>query len=182
VLKQSNSLPGCSWIVKNSSKDFEDNQIYPNNVCPLLYYSSYPYMLGLLFGADFMHNKEGDANVSCPAMNGVRAYARKRDVKDIPPELKNDKISKDSKFIIYIDIVNVGKCPNNHKVNEKFMFPTSMKKHYLCPASWFNAFPFLAKKFTDLECLDEKKVKCPDWDREDMALDVSKEIWKKIYN
>ena len=169
MIKQINKTGGCSWIEKNSSKEFEDGQIYPDNICPLLYYSCYPYMLGLLFGADFMHSKEGDANVSCPALNGVKAFVRKR---NIPCEITDEKITKDMKFVIYIDIVGVGKCPLNHKINDKFIFPSSMKENYLCPAAWYNSFPFLAKKYLHFECLDETTVKCPDWDRTDIILNI----------
>ena len=174
-INQSNNQDGCTWLAKGKSREYSENEIYPDGMCPWLYYSAYPYMLGLLFGADFMHNSDGDANVACPAINGVRSFVRKR---EHPGHIEDSRISPKSHFVIYTEIVGVGECgdagdcPKGHKVGDRFIFPTSMKEQYMCPAAWYQTFPFLTGKIDLPECLKMDAIKCPDWDRPDMVADI----------
>ena len=68
---------GCPYIPQDPHKTYSKKEIYPNGMCPWLYYSTYPYMLGLLFGADFKLNEQGDAWVGCPAKDGCKTHVKK---------------------------------------------------------------------------------------------------------
>jgi len=138
-------------------KSFEDKTIFPNNICPILYHTIYPYFLSLFYGAKFDYNKKGDCNVGCPAINGVDTLIKKRENNG----LFDSRISKDMKFVIFAEVINVGECPNKHKIGDKFIFPTCMKEYYICPGGLNNVFPFI-----DIEipkCIDKTKLRCPDW-------------------
>ena len=166
---QSCAQTGCSWLPKGQSREYSEEEIYPNGMCPWFYFSAYPYMLGLLFGADFMHNSDGDANVACPAKNGCRALVKKR---EHPGSFDDPRISPETHFVIYTEVVDVGDCPAGHEVGERFLFPTCLKEHFLCPAAWYQAFTFISKRLPVPECLDHNAIGCPDWSRPDMIVGI----------
>ncbi len=158
-IKQLGGIKTCEWHREKSDVEFESDKILPQGICPWLYHTVYPYFLGLLYGAKFSWNEKGDCNVCCPAGNGVDVIVQKRD---------NDgnfdpRISEDMSYVIFAEVVDVhGKCPYKHKKGDRFIFPTSMKEHYMCPAGFNNVFPFLDLKVPP--CIDKKKLRCPDWD------------------
>jgi uncharacterized repeat protein (TIGR04076 family) len=168
-IRQTNQAVGCSWISKGETRTYKSDEIYPDGICPFLYYSAYPYMLGLLFGADFMHSEEGDANVCCPAPGGCRAFVRRR----AHPGVVDDKrIDPKSSFVIFAEVVAVEDCPAGHTKGQKFLFPTCMKEQHMCPASWYQGFPFMMAEIERPPCLDPGAVHCPDWDRPDMRVEI----------
>lgn len=155
---QNRNRIGCAYHPKNTVRAYSDKEIYPYGICPWLYYSTYPYMLGLLYGADFKYNKMGDAWVICPAKEGCKVLVKKR---RHPGIFRDSRIAADHHFVIYVEVVSVGRCPAGHKAGQKFLFPTCMKEHYLCPAAWFQAFPFIDKPRP--KCLNVNVIRCPDW-------------------
>ncbi len=128
-------------------------------MCPWLYNTVYPYMLGLLYGAQFSWNAQGDCNVCCPAAEGVEVIVRRRD---------NDgtfdpRIDSSMVFVIFAEIIKVrGKCPCGHEVGQRIPFPTCMVKHFMCPAAFHNIFPLL--RLAPPSCISMDRLRCPDWD------------------
>lgn len=167
-LIQNKNKIGCPYHPKDTTKEFCGEEIYPYGICPWLYYAAYPYMLGLLYGANFKYNKMGDAWVICPAKDGCRTLVKKR---KHPGIFKDPRISPSNYFVIYVEVVSVGSCPAKHKVGQKFIFPTCMQEDYLCPAAWFHAFPFMDKP--KLKCLNTNAIRCPDW-KSDVTLKIKK--------
>lgn len=162
---------GCAYHTNEEGEVFDHDSILPHGICPWLYHSVYPYFLGLLYGAKFDWNEYGDCNVCCPALEGVDTIVKLRD---------NDgsfdpRISPDVKFVIFAEIVAVrGHCPYDHKVGQRFPFPTCMKEHYLCPAAFNNVFPLM--ELEPPSCIDHSNLRCPDWlDSRVITFDVSKD-------
>lgn len=147
----------CKWH-GSASRIYSDEDILPHGVCPWLYHSVYSYFLGLLYGAKFDYNAEGDCHVCCPAAEGVDTVVRKRE---------NDgsydpRIGMDMKFVIFAEVVAVrGECPYEHAVGERIPFPTCMPQHFMCPAAFNNLFPLLHLQIPS--CIDTANVRCPDW-------------------
>lgn len=153
-------LPGdydCQWHTK-AGKVFMFEEILPNGICPWLYNSIYPYFLGLLYGAKFSWNDQGDCNVCCPAIEGVDTLVCRR-----PNDGSFDeRISEKMVFVIFAEVVKVhGACPRGHGVGQTFVFPTCMPEHYMCPAAFHNLFPLIELELPS--CLDRKRLRCPDW-------------------
>jgi len=148
----------CAYHTNKKGKLFVEEEILPDGVCPWLYNTVYPYFLGLLYGARFDFNKEGDCNVCCPATHGVDTIVRLR---------SNDgsfgpRIEKDTKFVIYAEIIKVnGNCPYGHREGQKIPFPTCMKMHFMCPAAFHNAFSVMKPNIPS--CIDKNNLRCPDW-------------------
>lgn len=165
-LKQNKNEIGCPYHPKGTTKTFQKDEIYPYGICEWLYYSAYPYMLGILYGADFRYNEQGDAWVMCPAKNGCKTLVRKR---EHPGVFDDKRIKPFNNFVIYVEVVNVGECPANHKVGDKFPFPTCMKEHYMCPAVWYQSFPM--QKIEVPECMNQGEIRCPDW-KSDVTIDL----------
>lgn len=142
------------WHKENKNgKTYRDGEIFPSNMCPWLSHSVYPYFLGLLHGAKFSYNEEGDCNVCCPGKEGVNVIVRKR---------KNDGSFGDSvpgeiNNIVFAEIVSLGSCPYGHKVGERI--PIVMSNH-VCPAAVNNILPFMDLKVP--ECIDKAALRCPD--------------------
>jgi uncharacterized repeat protein (TIGR04076 family) len=115
-------------------------------------------MLGLLYGAHFQFTPEGDCNVCCPAVDGVDVIVRKR-----PNDGSFDKrIPSIICFIIFAEVVKAHSgCSYGHKAGQRFVFPTCMKSHFMCPAAFNNIFPLLLKD--PPACIDRARVRCPDW-------------------
>ena len=77
------------------------------------------------------------------------------------------------KFAVYADVVKVNEeCPSNHKVGDRFVFPTVWKEKFLCSAGYNHAFSLMNLK--PPKCLDKKAVRCPKWN-EPVFYDVTKE-------
>jgi len=149
----------CPWHGPyRDGKLFNSEEILPNNVCPWLYNTSYPYFLGLLYGAKFNWNERGDCQVACPATNGIDVIVQKRD---------NDgsfdpRISDKMKFVIFAQVVKRnGDCPYHHQLDERIIFPTCMMGHYMCPAAFVNIFPLL--RLDPPSCIKKDFIRCPDW-------------------
>lgn len=159
---------GCNYHPKDTVRVYLNEDIYPAGICPWLYYATYPYMLGLLYGADFKYNEMGDAWVTCPAKDGCKTLVRKR---EHPGVIDDPRIESSNYFVIYVEVISVGTCAAEHKIGQKFVFPTCMKEHYLCPAAWFQAFPFLDKP--NIECLDINEIRCPDW-KSDVTIGIKR--------
>ena len=165
-LFQNKNAIGCTYHPEDTRKIYEGEKIYPYGICPWLYYATYPYMLGLLYGADFKYNEMGDAWVMCPAKDGCRTFVRRR---KHPGIFEDERISIENTFVIYVEVASVGECPAGHKEGDKFVFPTCMKEHYACPAAWFHAFPFMGEPVPG--CIDRDAIRCPDW-KSDVTLKV----------
>jgi len=157
IIQNRNEI-GCAYHLKDTTRTYSDEEIYPYGICPWLYYATYPYMLGLLYGANFGFNEEGDAWVTCPAKDGCKTLVRRR---NHPGVFDDPRIASDNYFVIYVEVISVGSCPAGHEVGHRFVFPTCMKEHYVCPAAWFHAFPFL--NIPKPECIDINAIRCPDW-------------------
>jgi uncharacterized repeat protein (TIGR04076 family) len=150
----------CPYDMRNELSAYGKEQVLPNNICPWLYHSVYPYMLGLLYGADFRYNENGDANVNCPAADGCQTLVRKR---PFPNDVITDnRIDSKNNFVIYAEIIKVGTCPSQHVIGEIFLFPTCLKEHHLCPAAWYQAFPLM--NLLPPDCVDLHNIRCPDWE------------------
>ncbi len=139
----------CGWCHKEGKK-YSIGNIFPHDICPILYHSLYPYFLGLLYEA-----KMQDIWVCCPAEKGVDVLVRRETNENTFPSIKYDW------WVIYAEIVNAGKCPFGHYDGEKLLFPTTNKKQYLCPAGLNNIFPFWELEIP--KCINKKKLRCPDW-------------------
>lgn len=156
-------LPGetkCPWHEghQDFGKVYTSDEIFTNEVCPIMFHTLYPYFLGAEFGAKYGYNEQGDCHVCCPAEKSVDVLVRVR-----PNDGSFDEeVPKDWRDVIHAEVVKVnGDCPYNHKLGDRFVFPTAMKKNYACPAGVFNLFPFL-----DIEtpsCINKKRLRCPDW-------------------
>ena len=155
-ITQLNCKKICRAHRKNKGQLFYDCRILPNNCCPYLYHSLYPYFLGLAYGAKFDLNKKGDVNVACPALKGVDCIVKRR---------KNNGlfgVGDNVKWVTYAEVTHVHKycCSHLHKIGDRIIFPNVMKDDYMCPAAFNNMFPLL-----DLYkpmCLDKKNLRCPD--------------------
>ncbi len=148
---------------KSESCPYSGTAVLPEGMCPWLYHSVYPYMLGLIYGARFSYNEEGDSNAGCPAVHGVDTVVRRRD----NDGSVDDRISDDTEWVVYAEVVRVGECPRGHKVGDRFVFPTCLREHYVCPAGFNNAFPLLDADVPP--CIDRARVRCPDWVDENMV-------------
>lgn len=148
----------CPYHRNQEGKIYSADEILPQGICPWLYNSVYPYLLGLLYGARFEYNAEGDCNVCCPAAKGVDTLIRLR-----PNDGSFDpRVGKNMNFVIFAEVVKVhGECSYGHVEGQKFIFPTCMKEHYLCPAAFHNAFPLMS--LTPPSCIDKNNLRCPDW-------------------
>jgi len=156
-------LPGkteCPWHKEHqeSGKVYGESEIFGNRVCPILWHTLYPYFLGMLYGAKFTYNQEGDCHVCCPAEKGVDVLVRKRSndgrfEKDVPLDWRD---------VIHAEVVKVnGLCDYGHKVGDRLVFPTCMKRKYACPAGVNNLFPFL--NIRTPQCINPRKIRCTDW-------------------
>ena len=129
----------------------------PDNVCPILWHTLYPYFLGAVFGAKYGYNKQGDCQVCCPAEYGVDVLVKVR-----PYDKRMIEVPKDWRDVIHAEVVKVnGPCDYNHKEGAVVLFPTYAKDKYLCPAGVFNLFPFLKIKVPS--CINPYRLRCPDW-------------------
>ncbi|MDX8551890.1 hypothetical protein KHC33_01070 [Methanospirillum sp. J.3.6.1-F.2.7.3] len=156
-------LPGetkCPWHSENQEKGkqylWED--IFPSNLCPIMYHTLYPYFLGALFGAKYSYNDQGDCHVCCPAEKGVDVLVKVR-----PNDgLFEPGVPSDWRDVIHAEVIKVnGVCDYGYKIGDRFVFPTCMMKKFLCPAGFNNIFPFLT--FDIPSCINLKKLRCPDW-------------------
>jgi len=157
-------LPGetkCRWHEAHqcTGKIYETDEIFPSKICPVMFHTLYPYFLGALYGAKFTYNKEGDCHVCCPAEKGVDVLVKVR---------SNDGkfesgVPGDWRDVIYAEVVKVnGVCDYEHKVGDRFVFPTCMKQRFMCPAGLNNLFPFL--KIEPPKCINMSRLRCPDWE------------------
>ena len=169
-------LPGneidCVWHEAHSKdgKQYTHKEMFPNNVCPIMYHTLYPYFLGALFDAKYAYNDEGDCQVCCPAFKGVDVLVKVRanDGKFGPD------VDSDWRDVIYAEVVSVnGECDYSYKVGDRIVFPTtrSMRTKHVCPASVNNIFPFLNIKIPS--CININKLRCPDW-LEDVKYSLTK--------
>ncbi len=150
----------CKYLPVKSERSYPDSEIYPDNICPWLYYSAYPYMLGLHYGANFKQNEFGDALVSCPAKDGCKVIISKRNIEDIPELFKDSRIDSKYSFAIFLEIRESGNCSRGYKQNQKFFFPTCMEKDFICPAAWYQSF--LLTNPQKPSCISLEEIHCPD--------------------
>jgi uncharacterized repeat protein (TIGR04076 family) len=156
-------LPGktdCPWHKDNqeAGKVYAADELLTSGVCPIMFHTLYPYFLGAVFGARYKYNEQGDCQVCCPAEKGVDVLVKVR---------PNDGtfepgVPSDWRDVIHAEVVRVnGPCDYGHKVGDRFVFPTCMKKAYACPAGFYNLYPFV-----DIEvpkCINRNRLRCPDW-------------------
>lgn len=156
-------LPGkteCAWHKHNqeTGKVYNHNEIFTSEVCPIMFHTLYPYFLGAVFGAKYVYNEQGDCQVCCPAEKGVDVLVKVR-----PNDGKFEKgVPSDWRDVIHAEVIKVnGPCDYNHKVGDRFVFPTCMRTQYACPAGVYNLFPFL--NIETPKCINKDKLRCPDW-------------------
>lgn len=156
-------LPGrtdCTWHKKyqKSGKIFKAREIFASKICPFMFHTLYPYFLGALFGAKYHYNEQGDCQVCCPAEKGVDVVVKVR-----PNDGKFEKgVPRDWRDVIHAQVVKVnGPCDYDHKVGQRFVFPTCMKSKYACPSGVHTIFPFLT--ITKPKCINLKRLRCTDW-------------------
>ena len=155
-------LPGetnCPWHKKNveTGKDYQEPEIF-GGICPIMWHTLYPYFLGALYGARYTYNEHGDCHVCCPAEKGVDVLVKVRaNDGGFPPE-----VPAEWRDVIFAEVVKVnGVCDYDHRVGERFVFPTCMKEHFVCPAGVHNLFPFLQLAIP--KCINYEKLRCTDW-------------------
>ncbi|WP_135076067.1 TIGR04076 family protein [Terasakiella sp. SH-1] len=150
----------CPWHKSNkeTGKTYSHNEIFNSGVCPIMWHTLYPYFLGALFGAKYTYNEQGDCHVCCPAEKGVDVLVRVR-ANDGKFE---EGVPDDWRDVIHAEVVKVnGVCDYDHKVGDRFVFPTCMKETHACPSGVHNMFPFM-----DIEipkCINQDKIRCTDW-------------------
>ncbi len=156
-------LPGktaCPWHKEHqeSGKLYKADEIFTSHVCPIMFHTLYPYFLGALFGAKYAYNEQGDCQVCCPAEKGVDVLVKVR-----PNDGKFEEgVPGDWRDVIHAEVVKVnGPCDYNHKVGDRFVFPTCMKTKFACPAGVYNLFPFL--NIETPKCINPNRLRCPDW-------------------
>ena len=119
----------CPWHKKfnKQGRVYKPDEVFPKNVCPILYHTLYPYFLGAMYGAKFTYNDKGDCDVCCPAVKSVDLIVKTR-----PNDGSfGDDVTSDRKKVFYAEVVKVnGDCPYNHKVGEKIIFPISNREKY----------------------------------------------------
>lgn len=156
-------LPGktnCPWHKEHQKKGkiYKTDEIFPDNMCPFLYHSIYPYFLGFFYGAKYTYNNKGDCNVCCPAEKSVNVIVKMR----INDGSFGKDIPKHWKTIIYAEIFKIeGRCYYGYKTGDKFFFPGSAQKKYVCPSGVNNLFPFLKLKIP--KCINTNRLRCSDW-------------------
>ncbi len=150
----------CPWHKdhQHSGKIYKGDEIFTSNVCPVMWHTLYPYFLGALFGAKYPYNEHGDCHVCCPAEKGVDVLVKMR-----PNDGHFEEgVPLDWRDVIHAEVVKVnGVCDYNHKVGDRFVFPTCMKTRFACPAGINNLFPFLPIDIP--KCINLKRLRCPDW-------------------
>lgn len=156
-------LPGkteCPWHKKDESagKVYGHDEIFASKVCPIMWHTIYPYFLGTLYGAKYTYNDKGDCHVCCPAEKSVDVLVKVR-----PNDGRfEDWVPSDWRDVIHAEVVKVnGVCDYNHRVGDRFVFPTCAKDKFACPAGIHNVMPFL--KLDIPKCINLKKLRCPDW-------------------
>lgn len=156
-------LPGkteCAWhkAEQETGRVYTKDGLLTSGVCPIMFHTLYPYFLGAVFGAKYAYNDRGDCQVCCPAKKGVDVIVKVRPWDDKMPE----EVPSDWRDVIHAEVVNVnGPCDYDHKVGDRFIFPTCLREKSACPAGFYNLFPFL-----DIEtptCIDKSNLRCPDW-------------------
>ena len=150
----------CTWHKKHSKEGhvYTPDEVFPKNVCPILYHTLYPYFLGAMYGAKYSYNDKGDCQVCCPAVKSVDLIVKTR-----PNDGSyGDMATSDRKKVFFAEVVKVnGDCPYSHKVGEKIIFPLTNREEYVCSAGVNNIFPFLNIDIPS--CIDTKRLRCPDW-------------------
>ena len=150
----------CSWQEKHSDTGhlYNAEEIFPKNICPIMFHTLYPYFLGAIFGAKYNYNEKGDCHVCCQAEKSVDVVVKTR-----PNDgTYGDMATPDRRKVFYAEVVKVnGHCPYNHQVGEKLVFPVSNKTKYACSGGINNIFPFL--KIEIPSCINMKRLRCPDW-------------------
>ena len=168
-IQQLNTQKICRAHRNFAGRIFSADKIWPGNICPWLYYSLYPYLLGSIYGAKYDYNSRGDVHVGCPAEHGVDCIVRRR----ANNGTFGKKVGLNVKVVSFAEVVRVGKCPHRHKAGQRYVFPNVMKDYYLCPAGFYNVFPFL--KLKSPSCINREKLRCPDW-KNTIFFNVGKKI------
>jgi uncharacterized repeat protein (TIGR04076 family) len=157
----------CHWHRNNKDGSYySEDAMFPQGICPFLWHSIYPYLLGRLFGAKGSYDQDGTFQVCCPAMKGVDVLVKKT-AND--GHMDAEWVPSDWRDTIYAEVVKVGSCPHGHTVGKRFIFPTCAyrandsrwRNFFACPAGVYNSFPFL--NLTVPSCIDKNKIRCPDW-------------------
>lgn len=156
-------LPGktdCPWHKNHqeTGRIYTAAEVFPGNVCPIMFHTVYPYFLGALYGAKYTYNEKGDCHVCCPAEKSVDVLVKVR-----PNDGKfEDWVPADWRDVIHAEVVKVnGPCDYDYKIGDRIVFPTCSKTKFACPAGMNNLFPFL--KIETLRCINRSRLRCPDW-------------------
>lgn len=156
-IQQLNTQAICRAHRSSPGRVFTEEEILPDGICPWLYHSVYPYFLALIYGARFDFNEYGDVHVCCPAADGVDCIVRKRE----NDGTFGEKVGSNVQTLAFAEIVRAGACPHGHRIGQRYVFPSVMKDHYLCPAGLNNLFPLL--RLEPPSCIDRNRIRCPDW-------------------
>jgi hypothetical protein len=130
----------------------------PDDDCPYLWHTLYPYFLGFVFGAKFSPN--GPATVGCPAEEGIDLVVSVKPWDEYLPAW----VPRDWRDVIQAEVIRVnGLCCFGYKAKDRILFPTYAKGRYACPAGMYATMPLAFDRLPKLSCLNKKRVRCPDW-------------------
>lgn len=168
----------CVWHKdeQGTGRLYTTDDLLTSGVCPIMFHTLYPYFLGSVFGAKYAYNKQGDCQVCCPAEKGVDVLVKVRPY----DEKFEEGVPTNWRDVIHAEVVKVnGPCDYNHKVGDRFVFPTCMKEKFACPAGLYNLYPFLEIEMP--KCINRKRLRCPDW-LENVYYSIAEEDLKEIEN
>lgn len=146
-LRKSNSMKACQKhlsltkaqikIIKGTCSHgtkgpMKINQALPQNLCPLLFYSLYPYYFTFSRGGKFKWVKKGEGViVRCPQPKGIVVEVKKK-----------------NKGIVTKVIKNKGQCPLKYKMGQRF--DINEKTIRFCPYALYLTIPYLKKQKSPL--------------------------------
>ena len=112
----------------------------PNGLCPLAFYSAFPYYLTLVHGGNFVWIKKGNpVKVQCPKADGVEMAIR----------LVRQGALGDG--TVRLEVINIkGPCPRGHKIGD--VFDLDSQKQSLPFRTIAALIPFKAMPKGDRSC------------------------------
>lgn len=123
-------------------KDYDEAELFPDGICPRLYFTLYPYFLGIENGA-WSESKEIWA--ACSAPRGCDCWVRKGNGKEV-----------------HAVVECANGCPR-HKKGDKFIFMNTRRDHFMCAALVHEAYPYIWPDLNIPQCGSKNIVFCPDW-------------------
>ena len=137
---------------------FHADEIVPAGVCPWLWYSLYPYFLGMSMKEPCRgdYNEYGDIQVGCAAEHGCNCVVKRR---------ANDGsfgVGNNVKQVVFALVADAQDCPRHH-YPETILFTNTRKDDFACAALWYQAFPFSRPEVPP--CIRRERIRCSDWQK-----------------